>query len=232
MYFSLITPAQGRLRDAANQRSRGPYEEHRWLWRFFPGEPDAKRDFLFRRREVAGTARYYLVSARQPHEQDDAWSVQTRKYAPELDAGTRLRFDLRVNPVVAVKRDGKSRRDDVVMAEKKRLLQERGLTHWQQWSGDDKPALYDVVDRTCAAWLQARAERLGFSVDREYLTVDAYQTHVEKRELPDKQRLRFSTVEFSGLLTVGDAKKFQHTLFHGIGPAKAFGCGLLLVRRL
>lgn len=232
MYFSLISPALGRERDAAHARALGPYEEHQWLWRFFPDQPDAKRDFLFCHREIEGASRYYLVSERPPTSPDAAWSVQTRGYAPELDAGARLRFDLRANPIVTSQRDGKARRDDVVMAEKKRLLQERGLKSWSDWQDADKPQLYDLVDRTCRRWLTRRAETHGFLVDEDALRVDGYLTHAERRHLPSKQQLRFATVDFSGVLTVTDPARFRAALTTGIGPAKAFGCGLLLVRRL
>lgn len=39
-------------------------------------------------------------------------------------------------------------------------------------------------------------------------------------------------VDFAGELSVLDAGKFARALVTGIGHAKAFGCGLLLVRRL
>ena len=232
MYFSLISPAPGRERDAAHARTLGPYEEHQWLWRFFPGQPEANRDFLFCHREIEGASRYYLVSGRPPTSPDVAWHVQTRGYAPALDSGARLRFDLRANPVVTSQRDGKARRDDVVMAEKKRLLQERGLKNWSEWQGADKPQLYDLVDRTCQRWLIRRAETHGFLVDEDALRVDGYLTHSERRHLPRTQQLRFSTVDFSGVLTVTDPDRFRSALTTGIGPAKAFGCGLLLVRRV
>lgn len=38
-------------------------------------------------------------------------------------------------------------------------------------------------------------------------------------------------VDFEGELQVTDLKRFTPILFNGIDPAKAFGCGLLLVRR-
>ena len=43
--------------------------------------------------------------------------------------------------------------------------------------------------------------------------------------------LRFSTVDLSGELTVLEPEIFANALYDGIGHAKAFGCGLLLVRR-
>ena len=52
----------------------------------------------------------------------NAWNVQTRDYAPKLEAGARLGFDLRANPVVAHSGEGKHARHDVVMQEKKRFF--------------------------------------------------------------------------------------------------------------
>lgn len=40
------------------------------------------------------------------------------------------------------------------------------------------------------------------------------------------------TATFEGLLRVADPEALRQLLKKGIGPAKAFGCGLLLVRRL
>ncbi len=44
--------------------------------------------------------------------------------------------------------------------------------------------------------------------------------------------IRFSTLDFEGILTVENTNEFTRMLFAGIGPAKAFGCGLMLVRRI
>ncbi len=113
------------------------------------------------------------------------------------------------------------------MQEKTRLLREPGHKSWQDWKGEDKPLLYTLVRETCGTWLTSRAERLGFKVDDESLALDGYQQHSEKNG-----RLRFSTVDFSGELTVIDPGKFDKALLDGIGHAKAFGCSLLLVRRI
>jgi CRISPR system Cascade subunit CasE len=227
MYFSLIKPMAGRERDAAHEWASGPYLEHQWLWRLFPAPEGTPRDFLYRRRDVEDMPRFYVVSKRPAQQKSTAWNIQTRNYAPKLETGARLRFDLRANPVVTHGRDGKSRRHDVVMHEKTRLLRERGLASWQDWQGEDKPLLYALVRETCETWLKSRAERLGFEVDEESLAVDGYQQHSE-----NNGRLRFSTVDFSGELTVIDPVMFGVALRDGIGHAKAFGCGLLLVRRV
>jgi CRISPR system Cascade subunit CasE len=227
MYFSLIKPATGRERDAAHERASGPYLEHQWLWRLFTAPEGTTRDFLYRRRDLEDMPQFYVLSKRPAQQQSTAWDIQTRNYAPKLEAGARLRFDLRANPVVTHAHDGKSRRHDVVMQEKTRLLRERGLARWQDWQGEDKPLLYKLVRETCKTWLKSRGARLGFEIDEESLSVDGYQQHAEKNG-----RLRFSMVDFSGELTVSDPTAFDVALREGIGHAKAFGCGLLLVRRI
>ena len=69
---------------------------------------------------------------------------------------------------------------------------------------------------------------MGFTPDPETLMVEGYDQHQEK---PD-ETLCFSTVDFSGQLTVTDPQAFRTALLGGVGSAKAFGCGLLLVRRV
>jgi CRISPR system Cascade subunit CasE len=226
MYFSLIRPADGHEREAAHDWISGPYDEHRWLWRFFAASDIEKRDFLYRRVDREGLPRFYVVSKRCPNTLDGArWRIDTRPYSPKLPAGLRLHFELRANPVVSHGRESKSKRHDVVMEAKKRLLAARGLARWSEWDDPEKPDLYALIRDACGAWLNARAARLGFALDERGVAVDAYQRHAEKGG-----RLQFSTVDFSGQLTITDASSFQGALYNGIGHAKAFGCGLLLVR--
>ncbi|MDB5751820.1 MAG: type CRISPR-associated protein Cas6/Cse3/CasE [Ramlibacter sp.] len=228
MYFSLITPAEGRERDAVHERLDGPYADHQWLWRWFPTDQGAPRDFLFRQREADGIPRYHVVSRRAPVDQMGAWRAQIRSYAPSLQEGDRLHFELRANPTVRHGRDGKSKRHDVVMEAKKKMLAERGFSRWADWTGDDKPSLQTLQHAACSSWLQRRGTALGFSLEADTLMVDGYVQHQEK---PDRA-LCFSTVELSGQMTVTEPQAFQAALVGGIGSAKAFGCGLLLVRRM
>lgn len=232
MYFSLIMPAEDRLREAAHLRNQGPYAEHQWLWRFFPAPEGTPRDFLFRRNEDARGIRYYVVSAREPVAREEAWQIHSKPYAPVIEVGQRLSFEVRVNPVVAAERDGKSRRDDVVMARKKRLLAERGLTHWGNWETPDRPAEYDLVSQACVEWLcgvgkdgSSRASRGGFRVEPRDLAADAYIQYRDGRK-----GIQFSSVDLSGRLEVTDVERFQAMLATGLGRGRAFGCGLMLVR--
>ena len=241
MYFSLITPAPGAERKAAMQWAKSPYGDHQWLWRFLPAEPGTPRDFLFRRRDGENNMPgFYVVSTRRPQSFSDAWQVQTRDYDPQLQEGQRLAFELRANPIVTHTVNGKSRRDDVVMQEKKRLLAERGLLRWADWPDMDesKPALYELVQARCLDWLERRAEQAGFRVPTHELQdeqgvrivksvrVDGYAQHRTERK-----DIRFSTVDFTGELIITNTIAFRKTLLEGLGHAKGFGCGLMLVRR-
>lgn len=235
MYFSLVTPEPGLERDAAHEWLQGAYSEHQLLWRFFPSPHGTRRDFLFRRRDIDGVPRFYVVSERKPEAPHSAWHVQTRSYMPDLAEGTRLNFELRANPVIARGTEGRGKRHDVVMDEKKRLLAARGLTDWAAWTPgrktangehDPRPELAELVARSCTAWLEARAERYGFTLDSASLRIEGYMQHGGK-----KDQLRFSTVDFNGALVVTHRERFAKALKFGIGRAKAFGCGLLLVRR-
>ena len=124
--------------------------------------------------------------------------------------------------------EGKKKRHDVVMQEKKKLLHEQGITSWDQWRDESKPRQYEIVRTACTRWLSARAQQLGFQVGEDSLSVDGYTQHRGKG-----QTIRFSTVDFSGVLTVAEPSMFiEQALMSGIGHAKAFGCGLLLVRRV
>lgn len=242
MYFSVITPEEHLLRQAAHELAQSSYYAvHQWLWKFFPSSADQTRDFIFCRHELEQMPRFYVVSQRPPKAFSEAWQVQSRAYDPQLQEGQRLSFQLRANPVITRKNGaGKPQRHDVVMQAKKQLLAEHGLSKeakWADWKDEsNKPLLYELVQQHCAEWLAGVAKRNGFEIaltDEEVpqckLQVDAYeQSKAGKRD----HNIRFSAVDFSGELLVTNPELFHQALCNGIGHAKAFGCGLLLVRRV
>lgn len=226
MHFSLISPRPGHEHQAAHQMLQGPYREHQWLWQLFPAEPGTLRDFLFKRTEVGGLPRYHVVSARPPVQEGQAWSVQTKPYQPLLQVGDVLEFELCANPVVTRKVNGKHARHDVVMDAKRQLLLAQGATAWATLDPRERPEPYELIAKACADWLVEQGKRCGFELVADQLSVDGYQQHTVKNG-----KLKFSTVEFLGTLVVTDAPKFVAMLHKGLGHAKAFGCGLMLVRR-
>lgn len=226
MYFSRVSidPSAVDVKQLACLAGADGYREHQQLWRLFDEDPDAKRDFLFRREQVQGWPRFFMVSGRKPEKTDGIWNIESKDYAPKLHSGQQLAFSIRVNPVITrTGDDGKKHRHDVVMNLKKQ-------TGYQQIPGDKRPPLIQLVEQAGIEWLDKRAEKYGFSFNPKAVSVDAYiQNRTFKKR--NNNPIRYSTLDFSGLLTVTEPDVFETTLYQGIGPAKAFGCGLLLVRR-
>lgn len=78
------------------------------------------------------------------------------------------------------------------------------------------------------AWLERRAPRHGFQLDQPP-SVD----RLERRQDRSKpQPAVIIPARFEGLLHVTDPALFTTALIHGIGPAKAYGCGLLTLARV
>ena len=78
-------------------------------------------------------------------------------------------------------------------------------------------------------WLGGRAGPAGFSIDRDSTTVQPGYVYVNRT--PDGNGHRLRSVRYDGILKISDPIRFQETLVCGIGPAKAFGFGLLSLAR-
>jgi CRISPR system Cascade subunit CasE len=222
MFFSKIELHQDSeaIARLALQVCQDGYRLHQAVWDLFSdGSGGQRRDFLYRRVEQQDWPCFYAVSARPPVDKVGIWRCdQVKTYTPRLSNGQRLAFSLCANPVVTRHNEnGKPVRHDVVMDAKKRLEDRSRI------------ALAELIQKAGQDWLQARADRYGFRL--EQVRVDGYRQHrlwKGKGSLP----IRFSTLEFNGLLTVADTDRLVQVLYQGIGPAKGFGCGLLLVRRV
>jgi len=108
-----------------------------------------------------------------------------------------------------------------------RLLQAINTTEKLEW------AIKAHIDKALENWWKRQGKRCGFElidddIGLSKLQNSAYQWH----GLPEKgKRAGFSSVDFTGELKITDIEKFKQTLFNGIGRSKAFGCGLLMIRR-
>lgn len=211
MYFSKIQLRPQAGEQLALRLMGDGYRLHQTLWKLFPESP--QRDFLYRSIEQPGLPGFYLVSQREPQCADGLWAVQSKPYRPRLQPGQRLAFSLLANPVIT-RRDaqtGRAARHDVLMDAKKQQP-ELHIAELQQAVGEQ--------------WLGKRAEQHGFALQQT--RVAGYRQH--RLNGRGKRAIRYSTLEFEGLLEVLDPERLLHTLGQGIGPAKGFGCGLLLVR--
>jgi len=207
------------LKAVARLMAGGGYRIHQALWRLFGDDPDAERSFLYQQQTDSSVPTFLMVSEHPPEDRDGLWRVESKPYRPQLEPGQRLGFSLRVSPIVS-RRDtsGRQRRHDVVMDLKR-----------QYPNPQERPAQPDLVQKASWQWLENRHDRLGFAVEQDSFLAEGYRQH----ELAKPgHKVRFSTVDLQGVLTVTDPERMLAALYGGIGPAKAFGCGLMLVRRL
>ncbi|MCU0589594.1 MAG: type I-E CRISPR-associated protein Cas6/Cse3/CasE [Syntrophobacteraceae bacterium] len=204
------------------QLTRGDgYQDHRLVWSLFADGPERRRDFLYRRETSQGWPVYYTVSERPPAEVEGLWRVSSKPYRPNLKVGDVLCFSLRVNPVRTKSDPQKGHhRHDVVMDAKRRLRADggSGVSHW----------LDEIVRQEGEAWLEGRCTSHGFSFRKSELIVDGYRQHVLHKK---KIKISFSTMDFNGVLRVTEPSLLLNALCRGIGPAKSFGCGLMMVKR-
>jgi CRISPR system Cascade subunit CasE len=136
---------------------------------------------------------------------------------------------------------------------KKRLLDHAGdqqLQHWRALIGEGlyqqqldqqlgrsellEWSLKTIQASRIEAWWLRQGERHGFEVGvngagESLLDFARYQ----KNPLPEKGKLAgFNSLDLAGEVIVRDVVKFEQLLLQGTGPAKAFGCGLMMIRRL
>ncbi len=202
--------------------SSNGYFVHQLLWGLFPNTGDKKRDFLFREDNEGGYPRYLVVSDENPVP-SNAVSVHCKPYEPKVKKGDHLYFTLTANPVIARKIEGKknSVKHDVWM-DAKRTAKTSGLK---------MPELVLACESAVKNWLVNRAEQNGFLVNPNELLIDGYLQHRFSKKKSGKE-ITFSSVNYAGILQVNDPEVFvEKALYKGLGASKAFGCGLMLVRR-
>lgn len=219
MYMSRIRPAAcgvEQLRRLAVLAGGGQYRIHQALWKLFETDPNASRDFLYRQEGQADELAFLVMSRRQPANDDELWQVQTKAYSPRLKTGQSLAFSIRINPVVKRRDDtGRQHRHDLVMDLKKK---DPGTAGTQA----------ERVQLAARQWLANRQSQYGFELAEQTVIVGAYRQW--RFAGKGGNRISFSSIDCSGLLTVTDTAHFESALMNGVGPAKAFGCGLLLIR--
>ncbi|GAA2699151.1 type I-E CRISPR-associated protein Cas6/Cse3/CasE [Nonomuraea recticatena] len=106
---------------------------------------------------------------------------------------------------------------------------------------DDEPTKITahVGVRHQTDWLLQRQQRAGFTIlhkppDRRHLPEgDEHELVIHNRrqlafgKTGQRQRVTLMTVTYDGLLEITDPDAFRRTLTHGLGRAKAYGCGLM-----
>jgi CRISPR system Cascade subunit CasE len=195
--------------------------------------------------DLAGLPVFYVLSQQMPEDRSGVWQIEAQQYSPDLCGGDWLAFKLRINPVILAKTERskeeqqawlknrqannfkqkdptkKRVRHDVVMDAKLKM-------DWTNLPKENRPTLSQVAYDAGSRWLLDRAEKLGCEFDASTLRVDGHDTWRQRHG----KKIELSTLDFEGILRVAEPECFLKTLLKGIGPAKAFGCGLMLVRRI
>jgi CRISPR system Cascade subunit CasE len=187
---------------------RNPYEIHRALWTLFPDDVDADRDFLFRvGHSDRSRAEILMQSIREPEISSNAVKIiACKEYHLPLDAGLRLCFLLVANPVKTINDEGER----------------------QNARGETKKCRVPLV----------REEDRRDWIERKFQDAASIETLVIEPMLPLRFRKnresragKIQPVSFQGILKVKAPDAIITLVKNGIGPAKAFGCGLLSLAR-
>ena len=201
--------------EVSGRATRNPYEVHRRLWTLFPNQPfesrqdaqSARQGFLFRVEEQhpAGDLRALVQSRWAPVAADGVAVVGCREFNPQPKHGQTLAFLLTANPVKTILDAERGSKPGKIGAKcRVPLVREDEQLSWLTRKLDEAAEILSPVVRGHAP------------------------IHFRKGGRPGK----VAQVTFEGLLRVRDSGLLLTHLENGIGHAKAFGCGLLLIRRV
>jgi CRISPR system Cascade subunit CasE len=196
---------------------------HRLVWSLMSDDPGRTRDFLWREEQPGA----FLILAPRPADGDGGlFEVESKPWEPTLRAGDRLGFMLRANPTVARgagarelgKRGVRGKRHDVVMDALRDVA-----------PGARAAQRPDAVVAAGRQWLIQQGARVGFAPDSDTLRIDGYDTVRIPRS--GERPVEFGRLDFQGMMEVTDSTAFLAAVVTGLGRARAFGCGLMLLRR-
>lgn len=187
-----------------------PYQLHKIIWQLFPDKADEERSFLFRV-EKSGqrcAQQILLQSACLPQAISNELLLlrEPKKIHFEIKSGGKYRFMLCANPTKRINdKDGKDRNQGKVRVP---IINEAEIVAWlkRQFEGS---AEIDTVELTQKNLIRFHKDKNG----------EAYLGKIQ-------------TVTFLGILTVTDSELLIDKIKKGIGPAKAFGCGLLTLAKV
>lgn len=214
--------------DTETAHAEGIFDSYAWhkkLWECFPNVPDAQRDFLTRIDSLEGAFRLWILSGRKPV--CPGWcpaeNFALKQIAESFLEHRYYAFDLRANPVKALvqkdengrpllRENGKRRRGKRVP-----IVKQEELRGWLIRKGEIR----------CRNIATGQDVPGGFRiVEEKPLEISPMQeNHFRKKG----QSAFHGGVQFRGILEVTNRQSFIETYKEGIGSAKGFGFGLLLL---
>jgi CRISPR system Cascade subunit CasE len=189
--------------EAARLRLQDAYSWHQELWRAFPGKDGELRSFLFRVEDRHEVFQVLLLSPEAPVVPDwGSWEV--KKVANSFLSHDHYLFQVRANPTI------------------KRVVRD---TAGERKKNGRRTGIYDPEG--LQAWIRRKALQAGI----EILDCSAGPP-IHGYFVKEGRRGKHIAVDFQGTLRVRDRAVFENTFRTGIGPAKAFGFGLLMLQPL
>ncbi len=187
---------------------------HKLLWTVFgDGNAAQTRDFLWR---AEGKDGYIALSAREPVQNDLFTPLRIRSFEPKLVAGDRLEFSLRANATKDKAGNAPGRRVDMVMDRLFPIPKDQRARH--------RPR---IVQEVANDWLGSQGTRMGFSVI-EASAEDYSQVTVPRKKGPGQ---KLGIMDIQGTIEITDPALFLPAMAMGFGRGKAWGCGLMMIRR-
>lgn len=194
---------------AARLRLFDSYAWHQAAWEALPGRDGQERSFLTRLDLRDGVFQLLLLSATQPTRPswcgEESWRLVS--IPARFLEHRRYRFDLVANPtkkIAKLGRDGKPTKNG------KRV------------------ALLRAKDQL--AWLERKAADGGFRlVHTPPINIDRATANAFSIRSRQQHGMHFG-VRFRGLLEVENSDAFRETFWKGVGSAKAFGYGMLVLQ--
>jgi len=205
---------------ASNEGIWDNYAWHKRLWEdCFTNDPDAKRDFLTRIDQLERMFRLWILAKRKPVRPQwcppDGFAL--KEIAASFLSHRHYAFDLRANPVKTIVQRGPNGET---------LLRSNG----KRKHGKRVPL---VKPEELRAWIDRKADAGGFRIvkDKPLDIGRLVENHFRKKGKKNRkeQSAYHGGAQFRGTLEVTDPEKFVETYYSGIGSAKSFGFGLLLL---
>ncbi len=214
--------------DAEIARAEGISDSYAWhqrLWECYPDAPDAQRDFLTRIDQLEGAFRLWILARRKPRR--PLWcpadGFALKEIAASFLSHRHYAFDLHANPVKTMVQRGPNgetlRRANGKRKNGKRvpLVKPEELRAWLIHKGK----------------VRCRDQDTGLDVSGGFRIVEEKPLEIspmmENHFRKKGQSGYHGGVQFRGILEVTDPERFIETYHSGMGSAKSFGFGLLLL---
>lgn len=200
---------------------------HHLVWSLF-GDHDRNRPFVYRGLGANASDGFLIYSTLPPQDRHNLWTLEQRAFRlPDaLQPGDRVHWSIRVNSTI---KSGGKRHDIALRA-------------WRAWCGenpsapaDERPSVENLAVQAVPQWLAPRLARHGLRSEPAAMAVEA---HRRERFLKDPKTpwdrnndIVVWMSDVSGVGEVIDPEALREAVRAGIGSARAYGCGMLLLKR-